>query len=190
LGRGWTLHYRARRPDGAAFLDELAKLEHHAPGRVLLSFSDGTGAARPDLPGLLAALSPGSHAYCCGPIPMLAAFRAAGAAAGVEPDRLHVEHFAAEEAPARVEGITLVLARSGRELQVKPGQSILDAVAAAGVRVDYSCREGVCGACETRVIEGQPDHRDRILSDAERASGTTMMICCSGCKGDHLTLDL
>jgi ferredoxin len=89
-----------------------------------------------------------------------------------------------------VEGITLVLARSGRELQVKPGQSILDADAAAGVRVDYSCREGVCGACETRVIEGQPDHRDRILSDAERASGTTMMICCSGCRGDRLTLDL
>jgi vanillate O-demethylase ferredoxin subunit len=190
LGRGWTLHYRARRPEGMAFLDELAALDHQAPGRVLLSFSDGTGAARPNLPDLLGALAPGGHAYCCGPQPMLEAFLAAGSAAGVEPDRLHVEHFAAAEAPARAGGITLVLARSGRELQVEPGHSILDAVTKAGIRVNYSCREGACGACETRVLEGQPDHRDRVLSEAERASGTTMMICCSGCKGDRLMLDL
>jgi ferredoxin len=76
------------------------------------------------------------------------------------------------------------------ELVIPPGKTILDVVRDAGVDVGYSCEQGICGACETKVISGVPDHRDSILSDSERAANKTMMICCSGCKSDRLVLDL
>ncbi|HWK50330.1 MAG TPA: 2Fe-2S iron-sulfur cluster binding domain-containing protein, partial [Steroidobacter sp.] len=76
------------------------------------------------------------------------------------------------------------------EVFVKSGETIMQAVRAAGVHVDSSCEEGICGACETRVISGEPDHRDMILSERERAESKTMMICCSGCKSERLVLDL
>lgn len=60
----------------------------------------------------------------------------------------------------------------------------------AGVNVSYSCQEGVCGTCETRVLAGEPDHHDVVLTETERASGKTMMICCSGSRSPKLVLDL
>ncbi|MEO8753703.1 MAG: 2Fe-2S iron-sulfur cluster-binding protein, partial [Casimicrobiaceae bacterium] len=75
-------------------------------------------------------------------------------------------------------------------LQVAAGSTILDTLIDAGFDVAYSCREGVCGSCETEVLEGEPDHRDLVLGAAEKASGKTMMICCSGCKGDRLVLNI
>jgi tetrachlorobenzoquinone reductase len=59
-----------------------------------------------------------------------------------------------------------------------------------GIEADYSCQDGVCGTCEVKVVSGVPDHRDSLLSKAERESNKTMMICVSRCVGDHLTLDL
>ena len=82
------------------------------------------------------------------------------------------------------------LARSARSFTVAPGASILDTLLDNGVSVSYSCMEGVCGACETRVISGEVDHKDLILTPNEQAQNKTMMICCSGCKGAELTLDL
>ena len=84
----------------------------------------------------------------------------------------------------------MVLRRSGLTLQVAPGQTVLDCVEQAGVQVTQECREGICGACETAVLEGVPDHRDSILTDAERRSATTMFICVSGSRSDRLVLDL
>jgi vanillate O-demethylase ferredoxin subunit len=84
----------------------------------------------------------------------------------------------------------VVLKKSGDELIIHPGQTILQAVTEHGLNVPYSCEEGICGACETRVLEGTPDHRDMILSDAERVESRTMMICCSGAKSPRLVLDL
>jgi vanillate O-demethylase ferredoxin subunit len=84
----------------------------------------------------------------------------------------------------------VVLAASGRELAVPPGKTILEALFDAGIEPANSCREGVCGTCETRVLEGIPDHRDLVLTEAERSSNKTMMICCSGAKSGRLVLDL
>ena len=70
------------------------------------------------------------------------------------------------------------------------GKTILDTVLDAGVDASYSCMEGVCGTCETSVIEGEPEHRDLVLTKAEQATNRAMMICCSGCKSDRLVLDL
>jgi tetrachlorobenzoquinone reductase len=82
------------------------------------------------------------------------------------------------------------LARSGLEFIIPPDKSILAVLKEAGVNVTYSCEEGLCGFCETGVLSGLPDHRDFVLTDAERADNKTMMICCSRSKTDKLVLDI
>ena len=81
------------------------------------------------------------------------------------------------------------LARSGLRLSVPPGKSILDVMLEAGVDVPYSCCDGICASCETRVLSGIPDHRDQILSAQEQAANKVMMVCCSGSKSEVLVLD-
>jgi ferredoxin len=93
--------------------------------------------------------------------------------------------------PARgADPLRVLCAAAGIDLVVPPGTSILDAVRAAGLPVADPCRDGSCAACETRVLEGEPDHRDAVLTADERALGETMMICVSGAHGDRLVLDL
>ena len=87
-------------------------------------------------------------------------------------------------------GFTVELQRSGKEIKIQPGQTILAAATAAGVDAPYSCEESVCGACMTKVISETPDHRDTVLTLAERATKQEIMICCSGSKSGRLVLDL
>lgn len=82
------------------------------------------------------------------------------------------------------------LKKSGKTLSVEPGLSLLDVLLEAGRDIDHSCREGVCGSCETRVVEGEIDHRDGVLTKAERAANRSMMVCVSGCKSRRLVRDL
>jgi tetrachlorobenzoquinone reductase len=84
----------------------------------------------------------------------------------------------------------VILRRSNRTVHVPADKSILEALHEAGVSVSYSCAQGICGTCETTVLSGEPDHRDAFLSDDERESGRTMMICCSRAKSTTLELDL
>lgn len=86
-------------------------------------------------------------------------------------------------------GFEARLHRSGRILAVPPGETILDVLLDACVNVSFSCTEGICGSCETKVIDGTPDHRDSFLSDEEKAENSKIMICCSGSKSPVLTLD-
>lgn len=188
LGRSFEMLYFARSRESAAFLDELKALD--VP---LHTHFDAERGGPPDLKAVLASRppSPGLHLYACGPTPMLDAFERAAAETGHV--QVHVERFAAvEHKPAQDARSTfeVELARSRKRVTVSGGQSILDALLAAGVDVPYSCCEGVCGTCETRVIAGEPDHRDSLLSAQERAANTVMMVCVSGCKSAALTLDL
>jgi len=84
----------------------------------------------------------------------------------------------------------VVCQRSGLTVTVPPGQSILEALDENGVSVLSSCQEGVCGTCETRVLEGVPDHRDSLLSEEEREANEYMMVCVSRSKSERLVLDL
>lgn len=187
LGRPWTLYYCARRRAQAAFLEALEQLQ--APGCKLVHVFDEEPGGRPlDLTAVVEAAPREAHLYCCGPKPMLAAFEAA--TAGWPEGRVHVEYFAAKEAPATGGGYVVALARSGREFAVPAGRTILDVLVEAGIRVPHACTEGVCGTCETRVLEGVPDHRDAILSKAEREANATMFVCCSGSRSARLVLDL
>jgi ferredoxin len=117
------------------------------------------------------------------------------ASAGWPPGTLGVERFAPAEAVEAVgtgaaEPFEVELVRSGLTLTVAPDRSVLETLEEAGVAVDFSCREGTCGTCETDVLDGRPDHRDSLLTEDERAAGDTMLICVSRSCGPRLVLDL
>lgn len=152
-------------------------------------FDDEQGAP-PDLRAYLASKPKDAHFYCCGPTPMLNAFEAICAELGLP--NVHIERFAAAENVTAVQSDEYVaeLARSKKIILVPAGKSLLDALLDAGLDIEHSCREGVCGSCETKVLEGEPEHRDGVLSKSERASNKMMMVCVSGCKGKRLVLDL
>jgi ferredoxin-NADP reductase len=186
LARPWQLFYAVRTRRAAAFLDDLGAigLDTH----VHADFDDERAGQVFDLAAIVGKAPAHAHLYCCGPLPMLDAFERT--VAGRPADRVHVEYFQAKEAPALDGGFEVRLAKSNRTIAIEPGKTILDAVLDAGVSANFSCSEGVCGTCETRVIEGTPDHRDLFLSPEEKAANKTIMICCSGSKSPTLVLDL
>ncbi|MFI6560573.1 PDR/VanB family oxidoreductase [Streptomyces sp. NPDC050534] len=179
-GAEWTLLYGGRTRNSLAFTEELAPYGD----RVTVSPQDESGLL--DLDTVLDGLPDGTLVYCCGPGPLLDAVEERCPA-----ERLRVERFTPKEQPGGENAeFEVELAQSGRSVTVAADVSVLDAVRAAGVEVLFSCTEGTCGTCETDVLEGTPDHRDSVLTDAERQSGETMMICVSRCRGKRLVLDL
>ena len=126
----------------------------------------------------------------CGPAPLLDALEKQAATGGGWA--FHCERFAAPPVagPRADLPFSVRLARSGRELQVPADKSCLQVLREAGIEVDWSCREGTCGTCETVVVAGEPEHRDAVLTAEERAANETMMVCVSRAKGASLTLDL
>lgn len=188
LGRSAELIYCVRTRKEAAFREAIVALGEKSGAKVTFNFDGEPGGKMLDIAAVAAAASPETHLYCCGPLPMLEAFEAA--TKNLPPERVHVEYFTAKEAPAAEGGFTVVLAKTGRSFQIAPGKTILETLLDAGLNVASSCLEGVCGTCETKVLEGIPDHRDVVLTDSERKANKTMMICCSGSKTDKLVLDL
>jgi ferredoxin-NADP reductase len=184
LGADWRLLYGGRRRASMAFLDELAA---HGE-RVQVVPQDEFGLL--DLPAFLGEPRPDVRIYCCGPAPLLAAIQAC--CAGWPAHTLRVERFVADELTGPVRGtpFEVELARTGTTVTVAPDRTVLDAVGAAGVDVLSSCRQGICGTCETAVLAGEPDHRDSLLDDDERRAGDCMFICVSRARGDRLVLDL
>lgn len=182
-GADWRLLYGGRTRTSMAFLDRLAP---HGD-RVLVRPQDEYGLL--DLAAHLGVPEEGTLVHACGPEPLLQAVREQ--CADWPPGTLGVERFA----PARTattgpaETFELELARSGLTLTVPPDRSVLETLEEAGVAVEFSCREGTCGTCETEVLDGKPDHRDSLLTEDEKA-GDTMLICVSRSCGPRLVLDL
>ncbi|MFI7390470.1 PDR/VanB family oxidoreductase [Streptomyces tendae] len=181
-GAEWTLLYGGRTRAAMAFTQEVARFGD----RVTIVPEDESGLL--DLASVLDGLPPDTLVYCCGPGPLLDAVEARCPAGSLRVERFRPKK-ADGDAPAEAE-FDVVLARSGRTVVVPPGVSVLDAVRGAGVEVLYSCTEGTCGTCETEVVEGDPEHRDSVLTEEERAAGETMLICVSRCRGRRLVLDL
>lgn len=187
LGRRWEMHYAVRTRSEAAFLDRIEQAGVTTP-RLHVRFHDEEGATRLNIAEVVQAAPTRAHLYCCGPLRMLDAF--ADAAKDRPADHLHVEYFTPREAAATDGGYEVVCQRSGPTIAVAPGQRMLDALLDAGINISFSCSEGMCGTCETRVVEGVPDHRDQFLSPEEQESNTLVMVCCSGSKTPKLVLDL
>lgn len=186
-GADWTLDYGGRTRASMAFADDLLAAYGD---RVRLHPQDRVGLL--PLADLLAAAEDGTLVYCCGPTPLLTAVEERCAA---WPDgTLHVEHFAPkQELHSAGDGsFEVELADTGLTLTVAPDRSVLETVRAAGVEVLSSCEEGTCGTCETGVLAGVVDHRDSILTAAERAANDVMYVCVSraaaGCSRLRLEL--
>jgi ferredoxin-NADP reductase len=183
LGAEWRLLYGGRRRESMAFLDELA----HYGDRVLVRPADEHGLL--DLPGFLGEPRTGVRVYACGPGPLLTAVERA---CDTWPAHtLRTERFTADVStrPARSAPFEVVLARSGTTVTVTPGISVLDALNGVGVEVLSSCRRGVCGTCETTVLDGRPDHRDTLLGE-EAETADFMYVCVSRSLDKRLVLDL
>jgi ferredoxin-NADP reductase len=184
-GADWRLFYGGRERASMAFLEELAQYVD----RVIVVPQDEQGML--DLESVLGTPQRDTLVYCCGPEGLLAAVEKF--CEKWPPGSLHLERFSAkpQEPSADVDSeFELVLQRSGLTLEVPPDKSVLTVIREAGVSVLASCLEGVCGTCETEVIEGDVDHRDSVLNDEERASNEYMMVCVSRCRSPQLVLDL
>jgi ferredoxin-NADP reductase len=189
-GRAWKLIYFAKTRDRAALLTEIEGLAAAGHGEVACNFTGEPGGRIFDIDRILAAMCPGAHVYCCGPIGMLDSFRVNAERHRIAPERVHFEYFGSDVELSSEGGFTVVLQRSGREVIVQAGQTILEAIEAIGIEVPHSCMEGICGSCETKIISGVPDHRDMVYTERQRKETKTMMICCSGAKSERLVLDL
>lgn len=185
--RPWRLVYAARNCQRAAFYETL----HEHGERVHFHFDDQAGAVL-DVRQWLAGEGSGEHVYCCGPQPLMQAVQEH--AAHRPAPNVHFEYFTAPD-PAAVDtapsgAFRVDLRRSGRSLQVPADRSVLEVLEDNGVRVPFSCREGLCGTCETAVLEGKVAHHDYVLSQDQRALGGVMMVCVSRALSPVLVLDL
>ena len=183
-GAEWSLLYGGRSRASMAFLDKL-----ESDDRVTVWPQDEKGLL--DLASVLGAPQPNTLVYCCGPGPLLDAVEEGCAS---WPDgSLHLERFAAKAVAASEDALDtfeVECSRSGVTVTVPEGASIYEVVEKAGADVLGSCMEGICGTCEADVLEGTPDHRDSILSKAERERGDTIMLCVSRSLSKKLVLDV
>jgi vanillate O-demethylase ferredoxin subunit len=180
-GRRFALHYCTTTAARAAFADVLRAAPYAAS--VTLHHGDEHGLC--DLGALLAQQSADTHAYVCGPH----GFIAAATSHGWPAERWHVERFCAPAVAAAGGAIEVQAGRGGPVVTVAPGTPITIALERAGIVIPVSCEQGVCGTCVTRVLEGEPEHRDFHLSAQEHAHGF-MLPCCSWAKSGRLVLDL
>lgn len=183
-GRSFTLHYCARSRHQAAFMPQL-EVCAYAP-QVHLHFSD---EQRINLDAVLCDVPNGTHVYTCGPARLMDAVSEQAKAHGYSPEQIHQECFSAEVETSG-QPFEVVAAASGITVQVAANQTIVEALALAGLKVCVSCKQGICGSCLTNVLEGEPDHRDHYLTDEEKADCDQILLCCSRAKSARLIIDL
>lgn len=186
--RAWRLYDCARSRRRAPLYEELRALAS-AEDRIRFHFDDEHEGHLFDPRPVLDSLAATTHVYCCGPGPLM---DAVSAARGSRLEELyHFEWFT----PVRPEAagdrsFCVVIHSSGQRIDVPGGRSILSVLEEHGLGVPSSCREGLCGTCETPVLSGVPDHRDRVLTEEQKRANRSMMICVSRAKSDVIELDL
>jgi vanillate O-demethylase ferredoxin subunit len=185
----FDMHYCARSQDRAAFVDRIGSAGFAS--RVQLHFDDQDAAQRFDMAGRLAQRSADEHLYVCGPKGFMDAVLKTARELGWPEEQLHYEFFAAAPVDTANDGAFEVqIASSGKVIPVAKEQTVVQALACAGIEVPFSCEQGVCGTCVTRVLEGEPDHKDMYLTAQEQAKNDQFTPCCSRSKSARLVLDL
>lgn len=186
-GRSFEFHYLCRSRSKAAFCEAL---QGEFSDRFSL-YLDDTGP-RFDASGVLANRSERTRIFTCGPAGLISFLEEQALAAGWSKERVHYELFSAgaTEQAAPAGAFELVISGSGEIIMVDAEESALDALLRSGFEVDCSCEQGVCGSCVLEVIEGEPDHRDMFLTDAERAANRSFTPCCSRALSPRLTVAL
>ncbi|RJG04332.1 PDR/VanB family oxidoreductase [Noviherbaspirillum sedimenti] len=191
-GADFEMHYCARAQNRMAFYDRIRNSAF--AGRVFFHVDDGADEQRLNAPELLVATAAqsGTHLYVCGPTGFMKAILTAADAAGWPGERLHREYFAAPESadPSASRAFDVKIASTGAVYTIEKDKKVTDVLAQNGISIPVGCNEGVCGTCLTRVLDGEPDHRDVCLSDAERAANDQFMPCCSRARSQLLVLDI
>jgi vanillate O-demethylase ferredoxin subunit len=191
-GADFELHHFEKSRSRIAFLDELTGGRLGAAGDLYLS-EDGR-SFRNAVPASLSRPDPDAIVLACGPNGFLDLLAERLVEAGWSPEQFHCERFRPEAAASASSGegssFEVRIASSGQSFDVGPDDTIAAVLQRNGVAVDLSCEQGMCGACLTKVLEGEPDHRDIVLSDAEKAAGDQMTICCSRSRSPILVLAL
>ena len=188
-GADFEMHYCTRSQDRTAFYERIRGSSF--ADKVKFHFDDGEPKQKIDLSTVLHSHPPGIHLYVCGPKGFMDAVLGMARVKGWSDDQLHYEFFSAEVVKSDSDGSFQVkLASSGKIVVVPKDQTVVQALAAAGVEVQTSCEQGVCGTCLTRVLEGEPDHRDMYLMPEEQAANDQFLPCCSRAKSPMLVLDL
>ncbi|WP_068071534.1 PDR/VanB family oxidoreductase [Novosphingobium lentum] len=183
-GKRWRMLYGGRTGGSMAYLERLARHGENVAVRP----EDAHGLL--DLAGFIGAYRPGKVVYCCGPEPLIKAVEAW--CASWPEDALQIERFRPkEQAPGIIDSAFEVeLKRKGIVVAVPADQTIADALEAVGVHIPRSCNEGTCGTCVTKLLDGEPDHRDSFLRPKQRAEGKRIMVCCSRALSPRLVLDV
>lgn len=189
VGADFAFHYFARSRDRAAFLGEIqtstfSELTH-------FHFDDEAMGSKFEMRGLFALADESPHLYVCGPKGFMDAVLEAAKLQGWPSECLHYEFFVPQtQAEEGDVAFDVTLARSGITIRVAKDQTVIQALTEAGVEVDTSCEQGVCGTCLTRVLEGTPDHRDKYLTPEEQSANDQFLPCCSRSLTSRLVLDL
>src|SRR5690242_4581934 len=180
----FRLFYCSRSPETTAFRDELSALEFK--DKVVIHYDEGDTSRSLDLRPILAERKNREHLYCCGPRPLMEAVRAM--TDHWSPTAVHFEAFSeAETHKADDKPFKVKLARTGEVLEVSTSRTILEILRDHGLDVPSSCETRICGTCRTKLIAGEPDHRDLVLAEHERKD--TIMICVSRARGEEITID-
>lgn len=182
--RRFRMLYACRSKGVAAYADQLSGL-----GDAFTLHADDTNAIDINAVAMEAA-GTNAHLYICGPKGMIDAARSAAEAAGVPADHVHVELFSTPTTPTGDQPFEVEVQDTGQVFTIPPGQTIISVLNAAGIDLIYDCQRGDCGICQVDVIDGIPDHRDVVLTEAEKAKNDVMQICVSRAKSARLVLDL
>jgi vanillate O-demethylase ferredoxin subunit len=188
-GASFEMHYCTRSRDRTAFLGRIAASSFAA--RVQFHFDDGPPEQKLQMEALLTTPRPGVHLYVCGPKGFMDAVLNTARASGWPATQLHYEFFSAGAINSADDAtFNVKLASSGKIVLVAKDKTVIQALAAAGIEVPTSCEQGVCGTCLTRVLEGEPDHKDAYLTPEEQEKNDQFLPCCSRSKSPLLVLDL
>ncbi|MGF6876906.1 PDR/VanB family oxidoreductase [Paraburkholderia sp. MM5477-R1] len=189
-GSSFEFHYCTRNRERTAFQARIAGSPYAS--RVQFHFDDGPEEQRFDADAVLrASLAPDAHLYACGPGGFLDFVLGRAREAGWSGAHLHREYFTASPVEASQTGAFEVeIASTGKVIPIMPDQSVVEVLAEHGVEIPVSCEQGVCGTCITRVLSGEPDHRDMFMTDEEHARKDQFTPCCSRAKSARLVLDL
>ena len=184
-GAGFEMHYASRTEDHMAYRELSRQL---AGDNFYAYYSQSPNPNPIELTKLLGEYRPGRHVYVCGPGRLMQAVIETARQLRWSDDRVHRESFGARSETSD-RAIEVELALSGMTLRVEPGTTILDALIDAGAFVAYECKRGECGTCQTRVLEGEPLHRDVSLSEQQRNEDKLMCTCVSWASTERLVLE-
>ncbi|UTW12223.1 PDR/VanB family oxidoreductase [Marinobacterium rhizophilum] len=188
-GADFELHYCSRSPALAAFTDRIKASEFAS--RVQLHFDDGPATQKLNATELLQSPQAGTHLYICGPGGFIEHVLGTARLNGWPEDQLHREYFAApatrseQDRPFQVE-----LASNGRIYEIPADKTVFEVLDSAGIDIPVSCEQGICGSCITRILHGEPEHRDEFMTQSEHEKNDQFTPCCSRAKSPRLVLDL